>query len=309
LSIAFVLGWNNSGLTTGNLSNLIKYNVSLVVTLAGIASGLVVEGQKMSHSIVGKFVTTRVSPAELVLACVVTLVLFLVLTIVKIPVSLSNCVVGSFAGVVLASGGSISVGFSAEIAASWIFAPFLCAGLAALIYELVIRGEGLFSLSSITWINRLTLVGGVFYISYALGANNLGFILSLVKVGAGAMSSNSTLTELEAALFVSLGVGTILFGRSIAKVVGDKIVGLTQIKTLSAILGAATMTWAFTQLAVPVSLTQLVIGGMLGAGLTRGPDVVNNHEVFVMVRDWILVTILCLFVGYATEWLISLLPP
>ena len=59
--------------------------------------------------------------------------------------------------------------------------------------------------------------------------------------------------------------------------VGDKIVGLSQMKTLSAMLASAIVTAVLTVFSVPVSLTQVVIGGMLGAGLSRRPSD-NEHK-------------------------------
>lgn len=302
--VSFVLGWNNSGLTTGNLSNLIRYKIALTVTLVGVFAGLLVEGNKMSSSLVGRLVTSQVSTVEVTTATIITGALFLILTLLKVPVSLSNCAVGSFVGVAFGTYGTVSGAFALEVASSWIIAPFVCAALSAGIYELVVRSERSFSLSSISWANRLILIAAVFYVSYALGANNLGMIISITRQQIG--TSPVILVLLEGLTFLSLAIGTVLFGKSIAHVVGDKIVGLSQVKTLSAILGAATMTWLLTQFSIPVSLTQLVIGGMLGAGIVRGPDIVNQREVIVMVRDWVGVTFLAILVGLAIEILIRM---
>ncbi|MHB8566339.1 MAG: inorganic phosphate transporter [Nitrososphaerales archaeon] len=305
LLLAFTLGWNNSGLTTGNLSNLIRYDIALVVTLAGILTGFLVEGQKMSHSILGKLVITQVSVGELAVATTVSFALFLVLTLAKIPVSLSNCVVGAFAGVAISVGGVINNGFALEIIISWISAPFLCALVSVLVYEAVVKSEQSISLPNVSWVNRVILLAAVFYISYTLGANNVGLIFSIVADAIGSVQSSLLIGLLEFAIFLSLAVGTVLFGRAIAKIVGDKIIGLSQVKTLSALLGAATVTWVLTQLSVPVSLTQVVIGGMLGAGVARGLSVVNGKEVSLMIRDWTLVTMLCTLAGYGIETLIQ----
>jgi PiT family inorganic phosphate transporter len=302
--VSFVLGWNNSGITTGNLSNLLHYNIALALTLLGVFVGLLIEGSKMSSSLVGRLVTGHVSTSEVTLAIIITGVLFLVLTLLKVPVSLSNCAVGAFAGVGLGALGSVSGVFAIEVASSWVLAPFACAALSAAIYELIVRTEGSMALTTISWANRIILIVSVFYVSYALGANNLGMIISVTRQQMG--TSSGTLILLEAASFLSLAVGTVLFGKSIAHVVGDKIVGLSQVKTLSAILGAATLTWLLTQFSIPVSLTQLVIGGMLGAGIVRGPDLVNQREVLVMVRDWVGVTVLAILVGLAIESLIRM---
>ncbi len=68
-----------------------------------------------------------------------------------------------------------------------------------------------------------------------LGANNLGVIQSLAMVGT---RNSLTLDFFELFLFGSAAIGIILFGKSLAKVVSDKIVGLSQTKTFAAMLAA-----------------------------------------------------------------------
>ena len=151
--------------------------------------------------------------------------------------------------------------FLIEIVGSWLAAPFLCAAVTILAYEIVVKLESRFALTTVSLVNRVLLVIAVFYVSFTLGANNIGLIVSFAR--------NNSLTGsniiLELSIFLTASLGMILFGKSIAKVVGDKIVVLSQIKTLSAMLGSAIVASLFTALSVPVSLTQVVIGGMLGA--------------------------------------------
>lgn len=301
LVLAFVLGWNNSSLTTGNLSNLVTYNIAVILTLAGMFAGFVLEGSKMTHSIMGKLVITSIGGTEILIGALVSLVLFLILTLTKIPVSLSNCVVGSFVGIALASKATLSLSSLIEIVASWLIAPFFCMGVAILIYEVTIRSERSISLPTVSWINRLVLFGSVFYVAYALGANNVGMILSFVT------HTNTSFTTVEVlgvevVIYFGIALGTVLFGKSIAKVLGEKIVGLSQIKTVGAMLGTAFVTWILTQFSIPVSLTQIVVGGMLGAGAAQGPTVINTQELLTMIWRWAAVTILCTAAGFAIEY-------
>lgn len=303
--ISFVLGWNNSSLTTGSLSNLVTYKLALILTLVGMFVGFILEGDKMTHSVFGKLVQSQLGIQEILLGVAVTFSLFLILTLVKIPVSLSNCVVGSFIGVALASKAVLSIPFLIEILASWLLAPVFCMGVVILIYLALIKSEKSVSLPSINWINRLALFGAVFYVAFALGANNVGLILSFV------LSANHSLRSafgqelaIEVGIYFGIALGTALFGKALAKVVGDKIIGLSQIKTLSSMLGAAFVTWLFTQFALPVSLTQVVIGGMLGAGSARGPTIINRSILITMIRDWVIVTALCTAAGFGFEYLL-----
>ena len=287
LVFGFAFGWNNSGLTTGNLSNLVNYNLALVLTIAGVFAGLLLLGQKMSSSIIGKLVSTGIPDSAILAGVVVSVTLLIILTILHQPVSLSNGVVGAFLGAALASKSSINWSFLSEIVGSWIAAPFLCALVTILAYEIVVKLESGLALSTVSLINRMLLVIAVFYVSFTLGANNIGLIVSFAKNDP--LSGSGVL--LEVAVFLTTTLGMILFGKSIAKVVGDKIVGLSQIKTLSTMLGAAIIASLFTALAVPLSLTQVVIGGMLGAGAAHRPSVVNVREILTLILGWTIVTV------------------
>jgi PiT family inorganic phosphate transporter len=302
--LAFTLGWNNSGVFTGNLSNLLAYGLALGVTLLGMLIGYAVEGPKMSQSSLGKLVSSQLAPAAVAAAVATSFGLFLALTVARVPVSLSNCVVGAFAGVALAAGALIDAGELVKVVASWVLAPFLCAALAIGMYELAVRSEARLALTTVSWANSIALVLGVFYLSYALGANNIGMIFSFVTQGSGQASEAAVALGEQVAIYLAVAAGTVIFGKGIAMVVSDRITGLSQTKTLAAILGAAIVTWSLTQFSIPVSLTQVVIGGMLGAGVVRAPAVVNGPELYTMIRDWTIVTVLCAALGYGVEFLL-----
>jgi phosphate/sulfate permease len=299
LALSFVLGWNNSSLTTGNLSNLITYNAAVIITLVGVFAGFILEGSDMTRSVLGKLIVTPIGGAEILAAALISLMFFLALTLTKIPVSLSNCVVGSFVGVALASNAAMSSSDLIEILVSWLLAPFFCLGVAIVIYEIAIHSEGRLPLPTVSWLNRLVLFAAVFYVAFSLGANNVGLILSFVTHVA--KTSFPIELGIEVAIYFGIVLGTILFGKSIAKVLGEKIVSLSQVKTLAAVLATAFVTWTLTQFSIPVSLTQLVLGGMLGAGSARGPTVVNRRELLTMILRWAAVTILCTLSGFAIE--------
>ncbi|MGA2874649.1 MAG: inorganic phosphate transporter [Nitrososphaerales archaeon] len=299
LVFGFAFGWNNSGLTTGNLSNLVNYNMALALTIAGVFTGLLILGGRMSSSIIGKLVSTNIPSSAILAGIIVSVALLILLTVFRLPVSLSNCVVGSFLGAALASQSSVHTTFLIEIVGSWLAAPFLCAIITILAYGIVVKLENRFALSTVSLVNRMLLVIAVFYVSFTLGANNIGLIVSFARNNS-LVGSNIIL---EISIFLATSLGMILFGKSIAKVVGDKIVVLSQIKTLSAMLGSAIVASLFTVLSVPVSLTQVVIGGMLGAGVAHRPSIVNTRELFILILGWAIVTIVSAGLAFGLAYL------
>jgi len=255
----------------------------------------------MAMSILGKLVSKSLPTAGLFSAIVVSVLMLLVLTLFRLPVSLSNCTVGAFVGAALGRGTLIKFPVLVEIVGSWIVVPFGCALLSFALYELVVRVEQSRSLVSVVRANRLILAATVFFVSFMLGGNNLGVIESLATVG----SSNGLILDLfELLLFGSATLGIVLFGKMLAAVVGDKIVGLSQIKTFAAMLAAAIIILVLTFFSIPVSLTQVIIGGMLGAGVTRRPWVVNTKEIGILIAGWAGVTLVSAGLAYAVSLII-----
>jgi len=249
----------------------------------------------MSGSILGKLVSKTLPTTDLFSAIIVSTVMLLVLTLLNLPVSLSNSTVGAFIGVALASSTAIKVSALVEIFASWVVVPFACAVLSFGVYEIASRFEQNRPLVSAIRANRIALVIVVFFVSFMLGANNLGLIQSFAAAGT---TNTLALDLLELLLFGSSAIGIFLFGKKLAGIVGDKIVGLSQIKTFAAMLSAATVIMVLTALSIPVSLTQVIIGGMLGAGMTRRPWAINSREIRVLILGWTLVTLVSAGLGF-----------
>jgi inorganic phosphate transporter, PiT family len=266
------------------------------LTLVGVFTGLVVAGQKMSSSILGKLVSANLPGDALLGGLAAAVALLVLLTLLRIPTSLSNCTVGAFVGAALAAQSSVNIAFLFEIIGSWIAIPFLAALVAIVIYEIIVRAGVKRALTTVIFSNRLLLLAAVFLVAFMLGANNIGTIVSLSK---GEGLSTLSLSGLDLAVYVATALGMVLFGKKIALVVGEKIVGLSQVKTLAAMLASAIITGVFTIFSIPVSLTQVIIGGMLGAGISQRPALVNQRELGILFASWAGVTIASAALGFA----------
>lgn len=242
----------------------------------------------MSGSVLGKLISKSLPINGLFSAITVSIVMLFLLTMLRLPVSLSNCTVGAFIGAALATGTEIKVSSLVEILVSWVVIPFACAIISFFIYEAAVNLEKSGSLVSIVRANRLFLVAVVFFLSFMLGANNLGLIQSFAAEGT---HDPLLLDVFELFIFGFAALGVVLFGRMMAQVVSDRIVGLSQIKTFAAVLAAAIVILVLTTFSIPVSLTQVIIGGMLGAGVSRRPWAVNTREIAFLITGWALVTI------------------
>ena len=84
-------------------------------------------------------------------------------------------------GIGFASNTHVNDAFLLEIAGSWIAVPFVCALVSFVIYELVMKAEERVPLVTMVRSNRMVLLVVVFFLSFTLGANNLGLVESFAS--------------------------------------------------------------------------------------------------------------------------------
>jgi len=287
--LVLVFSWNNSSLTTGSLagSELLPYRRAVYLSIIGLVAGTVLEGNKMNN------VTTKISPKgtqEMVLISVgITIVLVMYLSMWNIPVSITNALVGSFIGAILATGVSVDVSYFSLIVVSWTVSPVIAASLTILLYKFMTRVIRKMSLLAVDTINRIGVMVTVFVLAYSLGANNIGLINGL------AIDSNLALLILN---LIMLCLGVLLFGKRIAQSVGTKLVGLSPLSVLTAMLCTAGVLWFFTQLSIPIAVTQVAIGSLIGSSLTKRPVILNKKHLLEVFGSWILMTVFSLLLGY-----------
>jgi PiT family inorganic phosphate transporter len=79
-----------------------------------------------------------------------------------------------------------------------------------------------------------------------------------------------------------------LFGYGVTSTVSERILALAGAASLAAQLGGALTVHFFTQLGIPVSITQAVIGGIVGIGQAKDIVIMNRRIVLRVVLGWIM---------------------
>ncbi len=287
--LVLVFSWNNSSLTTGSLagSELLSYRRAVYLSITGFVAGTVIEGSKMSS------VAMKISsPVEgtTAIAVIVSIALVALLSLGKVPASITHTIVGGLVGVSIAAGAPIQGRYLLSVLFGWAIAPTLAVFLTILLYRAmtsVVQGT---SLLMVDMVNRIGVVIMVLYLTYSLGANNIGLINGL--------ASNANLPLILSFNLVMLCLGVILFGKRIAQNVGTRLVGLSPLAVLAAMFCTATLLWAFTQLGIPIAVTQVAMGALIGANLPREPLMVNKRSLVWILGSWVLVTLLSVMLGY-----------
>jgi len=286
--LALLLGWNNSGVIIGSSygSGLFHYNKSRVIISVGVLVGALMEGNKMNHAVFGGLVSpdnlSSNVQAIIVLAILVTsiMVLFIFSTL-HIPCSLSLIAAGASVGAILGLNLTLHINFLVLFVGSWLFLPLLSGLLTMLVYQPLTAVISRLSLARADLISRLGVGFGIFVVSYVLGANNVGFINGLYAP----LLSKSGEYQLIITLVVSVSaiMGMFLWGRRITEEIGVKLVVLSPQAIFVGTTFGALCVWIFTQEGIPISVTHVLIGSIIGAALSKRIAIINRRVLYGII--------------------------
>jgi len=276
------LGGNNFSTCLGASlgAGIVRLSNAILIATAGVILGTLFEGHKLSNVVAGQILPTLSAPG-LVVILVSSLLVMAAVTLLHVPLSLSQVMVGAAWGLALATGTQIGSMFSIEVTASWISSPILAFLISAAVEIAVLRlgrkAKDVFALNHLYAI--LTLIAG-FYAAYTLGANTLGLVVGLFPQGLA--------DPLILSLVFSAGavVGIAFLSTGTVRSVADNLVGLSPSTALSAQFGGALSVHLFTQLGLPVSISQVVIGGMGGAASVKRIAITNKRIIQQIIAGW-----------------------
>jgi phosphate/sulfate permease len=289
--LTFVFGWNNSAILIGNErgSGTLSAREATILCSVGIVLGVVLEGTKMTKSLggtIGGPTTDTIVLATLVISIVFTLAL----TLAGLPVSFSNTMVGAFAGAALASSIPLNSDRLVTIVGFWVIAPLATMAATFLIYRVVGRATANSSIVSVDSANRAGVGLVSLALAYVLGANNIGLIYG-TAFGATSASTGGPLPIVLTLAAVAI-VAVAFFGRGgVAGTVGDRLLVLSPQGVLAAFTGTILVMWVATQLSIPISVSQCLIGGMFGAALTKKIAIINGRISWEIVSSWMVVPV------------------
>lgn len=280
--LSAALGGNNFSTCLGASlgAGIVRLSNAILIATAGVILGTLFEGHKLSNVVAGQILPTLSAPG-LVVILVSSLLVMTAVTLLHVPLSLSQVMVGAAWGLALATGTKIGTMFSIEVTASWISSPILAFLISAAVEIAVLRlgrkAKDVFALNHLYAI--LTLIAG-FYAAYTLGANTLGLVVGLFPQGLA--------DPLILSLVFSAGavVGIAFLSTGTVRSVADNLVGLSPSTALSAQFGGALSVHLFTQLGLPVSISQVVIGGMGGAASVKRIAITNKRIIQQIIAGW-----------------------
>jgi PiT family inorganic phosphate transporter len=204
------------------------------------------------------------------------------MTLLRLPVSASQAVVGAMVGVSFLGGG-LNRGPLGKIVLCWVGTP-LGAMLMAFVLYFILRlplrwlRPSLFTMDPIL---RLGLLACGCYGAHALGANNVANVASFLIAGGGLTPSAAV-----AVGGVTIALGILLFSRGVMMTVGRGITPLDGFSALVVVLAQGVTVHLYALLGVPVSTSQAMVGAVLGMGLVKGVQILNLGTLGRVLLGW-----------------------
>jgi PiT family inorganic phosphate transporter len=311
LSGGFFLGWAvgaNVAATvfaTAVAARMLRFSTAVELSIVFIVLGGFINGPAATETL-NRLGPVATLPSAFTLA-VVSAAVITCMSALGLPVSAAQTAVGALLGYQLFQQGTITA--SAQpllrmIMITWICAPVFSALIAFLLYKATVQvfrrlPMPIFLMDQAL---RLGLILAGCYGAWAFGGNNLanvvGFYASQdlfapVHIGPWVISQSRILALLGG---FAIAAGIASFSHRVMLTLGRDLVKLDAITALLAILAQALVvdflahSWEFgkhTLPAIPISVSQALVGAILGIGMARGIQTIKLKILGNIIVAWI----------------------
>jgi PiT family inorganic phosphate transporter len=191
-----------------------------------------------------------------------------------------------------------------KIALCWVLTPLVAAFFAYVIYQMAARPlRRIKNVLLITRIFSALVVITAAYAAYALGANDVGNSTGVIfaaypRLAGAGVEEFQTMQFIGLFGGVAMAIGAITYSTRVMRTVGTSITTLDAMSAFVAQFGSALTVHLFTQFGIPVSTSQAIVGGVIGAGLVKGVMAVNRRKIGHIVFAWILTPLTAAFFAF-----------
>lgn len=286
--LLFVFGINNGAVLKSSLVSSGLYTnkrSSLIVTI-GLVFGSLFESWKMKKVMMissSKNLTIYYS-----YAIFLTFILLFLLTYIKSPGSIAQILFSSLLGILIAKRNEINFCFLSSVVVSWFVNPVISIIVSFIFYKLIFYFIQGLSLTKISKMGKFLSLISTFYISYSLGANNIGLLIAPIEEA-------NFFIVLVLSLIASFGV---YFGKSIVKSLGEDLIVISPIGVSISLLSSSFVVWFLTQFGLPSSITTSVMSSIIGIGLASRVRIFNLRKLIdITIISWAISAIIGLVLG------------
>jgi PiT family inorganic phosphate transporter len=279
------LGWSLGANDASNVfgsavaSRMLKFWTAAILASLFVLIGALLQGHAGIETLKD---LTRLDLEQAAICSVSAALTVTMMTVLALPVSTSQAVVGGILGMGLLNR-QLDLEGLGKVVLCWFGTPIGGVVIAVLLYKALggIYNYLRMNLFQSDGVLRIALIIAGAYAAYALGANNVANVTA-VFVGAGQLSA-------FAALLVgglSIGLGILTYSRRVMETVGRRLVRLDPFSALVVVLAEAITVHIYAFIGVPVSTSQAVVGAVLGVGIVKGIETVKKRTLLNILVGW-----------------------
>jgi PiT family inorganic phosphate transporter len=297
LFLGWTLGSNDAANVFGTAvaTRIISYKKAVWLCGITVILGAVLQGSagiETVSSLTNQTITTAliVTISAAITGCI--------MTYFRIPISISQAVVGAVIGIGLATKNASFAGLT-KIIICWIGTPIGSMIIACIVYKLLGWFIKYVPMSMLTrdklLFNGLLVVGT--YGAYALGANN---VTNSTGVYSGLIEGVSDM-HLTIIGGVAIAAGVITYSKRVMLAVGSGIMPMDAFSALTAVGAMSITVHIFAVIGAPVSTSQGIVGAIIGIGFMRQARSVNAAALRRISIGWVMTPILSLLFAAAAH--------
>jgi PiT family inorganic phosphate transporter len=285
-----------TSIATGALKPRVAVAMSAVLNLVGAFLSIKVAAT-IAKGIVNPTSLTKGSGLTLVFAALVGAILWnLVTWYFTMPSSSSHALIGGIIGATLVAEGAHAVSFhgiAKSVIAPAILSPIICFLVAGAGTFIVYRLIRLLKEGEARRGYRYGQIGSAALVSLAHGTNDaqktMG-VITLALIAHGDISANHFYVPLwvKLACACAIALGTMIGGWRIINTMGNRLTAIESPQGFAAESASAAVILSSSFYGYPLSTTQVVSGGVMGAGAGRRLESVHWNVAGQMLGAWVL---------------------
>ncbi len=301
------LGWSLGANDASNIfgtavtSRMIRFRTAAVLASIFVIIGALLEGAAGMETLSGM---GRQSMASATVISVATALSVTLLTVLKLPVSTSQAVVGAIIGRGLFASDLQFKGLT-KVIVCWVGTPLGAMVVAIVLYYGLRTSLRRFRVSFIALDGYLRwgLILAGCYGAYALGANNVANVTGVfMGLGLFGLEGHSEAQALALIGSVSIAVGICTFSHRVMATVGKSLYKLDAFMALVAVSAHALTVHFYAWVGVPVSTSQAIIGAVVGIILVRGIHLLEWRSLAKIMAGWVSAPVIAGVVCFVGCW-------
>lgn len=270
LLILLVSG-NNAQASIGNLigARVVQKRSALLLEVTGVSLGLIFQGSRMTTA--AAHLAKGLSTEMILVVLTITLVLFTIAHLTRLPLSLTHTLPALLAGVALAF-----TSYFFLMILAWMAAPIAALVATPLIARLAAK-PGANDFWAKIQVYKALLILVSFLFAFTLGANTIGLIVAVEGFGGLAVPLG----------IVGVIVGTFFLSAGEIRRVTSDMFDLGYSNAMSSMLTSAVLVEASTLVGIPMANTMVQNTAVFGAGLSYKTKFFSTRPFFLVALSWI----------------------